>query len=1197
VRLHGILARYERRSLLTLLYAAALSPTASHRLPSVAVAFAALGRVTKHGTEPAAAKDLADVLEAAQRSKPKAGRFEDFLGGDPRHDVGVFFGDRRWRLHPSTFEHPLSVIDDLQLLAAVDPLISERFGYGTQDVLAVALAAGDAQMAAMNASWQHAPPPSTEARPYVTDHEVDAARAMLERGVVAADPMAEWFPWPTDSSQASALRASTGAIHLGLERRKPLFGGNLAYHSPAGALILPASTLLDSAAGVCEQMVTAVANDPLIGPALREVRQRRVARAITLLRGVVVESSDGPGGLHATVQMTDRRHISVRNPTTREEFDAAVGEATTAYDRDGRPSASADVVHLVLTDGTPNLSAGRGLIVTDVASFAASVRDLDAVSQWHFLADIAYHDGIDVIAAADLWDCLHAWERHHAFPPGVADAPAVRILPDPTRTSWEDSAHWAPYDDVLVRAGLPASRRFGARRTHEDSTAVLVPTDVSFWALVSLSPPLAVLSLADPATELGDSTYGLADAILLAAKQMPEFADLIVPPNSEPLRLLSCEVVPDIQMPGQADEETVASQERLVLEDFEDAAGDARDRSRATFSVSEDRRQLSISVNRAVLETIAEEPEEGHELVGDLLATSFEVALRRPAELVDAFRDAWARSEPIIRFEFFETTTRHAPVLRTRLHPAAEGWARRQLACRNAARSGVIFSGSEATAVCRKEICPTLIALVDELIEPVDRRMLLHMALSELDRAWAARLRLRRSLDMAREAPWAEKHHVEGVRTERLDGLLCRASEIAVERVVVAGLPTSPGAGRMPDLVDWSRALALAANAAETAQLVGGATAGLHSLVVTFDEFSCFDAFDTGPSRHDESAYQATLLAERIAGEPAEPAPVRSKKALDAVASGTDVPFIRFPREDKLLAAIDDELAATLGFGFDAILALLGEAVSRPPADGVVSVDREDLIDSAAEWTSLPREAIDAATGFLTLDAEGLRSSTYEFWKLDKRSQRLAARPFISDGTRILYSPHRVRWTQELCLAYMSDGRLPWPRLPDRVRKAVERWRQERNRLLERDVEGILKALSMKARRNVKPDLFAKYGVSVAGEVDVLAADETTGTLWVLEVKDFQIAFGPAEIAAMFDKLHGPGGFIERLLERAASVERSARNVAVFLGSAREGPWTVRPLVVTRAIERAAFVAESQAPIVPAGGLRRWMTETRSDGH
>ncbi len=139
--MHRVVAPFEPWSLLALLEAAALSPTAAHRGPSLGVLWQAAaahaggaalsGRRAAgagHQHRPATAADLPGLLDSMREVAPNIAHAEDLWPADPRLVVRALPGWRpephgtaghdRLRVLPGLVEHPMRLLRELHLTAA-----------------------------------------------------------------------------------------------------------------------------------------------------------------------------------------------------------------------------------------------------------------------------------------------------------------------------------------------------------------------------------------------------------------------------------------------------------------------------------------------------------------------------------------------------------------------------------------------------------------------------------------------------------------------------------------------------------------------------------------------------------------------------------------------------------------------------------------------------------------------------------------------------------------------------------------------------------------------------------------------------------------------------------------------------------------------------------------------------------------------
>jgi hypothetical protein len=300
------LAEFEPWSLLAVLEAAANSPTAGHRRPTVALLWLVSFRHPPAGDRVTTAADLPALLRegAAAFGEPLAS--EDQWPPDPRLVVRHRAGPRRWRLLPGHHERAPRELRRLDLLTAaltghgeLPPDIRSD-GQRLQTLITVVLAAADHAATVFESAWSPLP---GEAASYpgapdlerlagasaeervamisgwpasVTDAEVKAANAVLApwrrtgRDHQSAGAVSRWEPWlrllpATRSPQrrdAGAARDATGIrredvaaqldsltanaddVRLRWGYNQAPFGATLALRGPLGLLPIPASFLL-----------------------------------------------------------------------------------------------------------------------------------------------------------------------------------------------------------------------------------------------------------------------------------------------------------------------------------------------------------------------------------------------------------------------------------------------------------------------------------------------------------------------------------------------------------------------------------------------------------------------------------------------------------------------------------------------------------------------------------------------------------------------------------------------------------------------------------------------------------------------------------------------------------------------------------------------------------------------------------------
>lgn len=144
------------------------------------------------------------------------------------------------------------------------------------------------------------------------------------------------------------------------------------------------------------------------------------------------------------------------------------------------------------------------------------------------------------------------------------------------------------------------------------------------------------------------------------------------------------------------------------------------------------------------------------------------------------------------------------------------------------------------------------------------------------------------------------------------------------------------------------------------------------------------------------------------------------------------------------------------------------------------------------------------------------------------------------------------------------------------MRKALDQYRQGRNRDVEKDCVAALSARNLVVRGTVKPEKADHYGIaSLTGEIDALCIDPARSRIWVIEAKDPYTPYSARQIRRLINDFLATDKYVDQLLRKVADIEASATSVADALGAPDAArSWTVRGLMVTRHLEPAAFAVE-----------------------
>jgi hypothetical protein len=150
-----------------------------------------------------------------------------------------------------------------------------------------------------------------------------------------------------------------------------------------------------------------------------------------------------------------------------------------------------------------------------------------------------------------------------------------------------------------------------------------------------------------------------------------------------------------------------------------------------------------------------------------------------------------------------------------------------------------------------------------------------------------------------------------------------------------------------------------------------------------------------------------------------------------------------------------------------------------------------------------------------------------------------------------------------------------WPvvTLPASVQAALIAFREKRNRELELETERQFLRVTPLVRRNVKkPKVLGLDPAKFHGEIDAIAVDEARSIIWVADAKDVFIPFSPATLRGSYQKFYEEPNYVDKVRQKAASVRTDPSAVAKAVGAGNPDKlWDVRPLMVTRNVEPAAF--------------------------
>lgn len=288
------------------------------------------------------------------------------------------------------------------------------------------------------------------------------------------------------------------------------------------------------------------------------------------------------------------------------------------------------------------------------------------------------------------------------------------------------------------------------------------------------------------------------------------------------------------------------------------------------------------------------------------------------------------------------------------------------------------------------------------------------------------------------------------------------------------------------------------------------------------------------------------------------------------------------------------------GFSFTQLSLFTSELVNLSHEDnqddvGVLSIPR--IRERMAEKFNWELDFVDSMLNQLCLrevdDFWGLRAEVLP-WRFN-RSRSYLRKPLVSwdiGGTETVIFGHRntIRTSFELHGQYLS-GRLQ--ARTKEMKEALSRSREEKGENFERRIESTLTEVCDPILRRVHKfgdlDLYDVDGVDL-GDIDILAFDPYTQSLYVIEAKSLIVARTPRELQNEVSNIHlGEHSAVERLRGRYEWVLQNYRAVLDSLSLA-EAEITVIPLIVIDAdLVSARF--ESPFDIVTLDDLVTYMRD------
>jgi hypothetical protein len=1212
------IASYDGKKLVGLVGVATDSPGCLHRLTSLSLVWLRAIRHPPAGTRIPNAADLTVIVRRLHDAMPVLDQIEDTWHPDPRALVHFTPGSHRFEIHPGDLINPLSTVRGVASLAmAIDGPLGERLGFGLLDLVDATLHYVDDRVKRLRPLWAKDSYPRDQGE----DEDLEEKLARIREAECFLSPEEEAFglaaetsgrPWldRCHSPERAALAwvwATTDSDELeptiGVDQA--VFGGALAVRGRGGEYPVPAAI----AFGALSRASVILAREIDDLPVHFLVSTRAAEQAFALLGKPLDAPPDDESPEAAWARITTMPAMSAV-PARRRAFvfGSAGGTSTASLEASieraeqnlsqigvdeirshGAVFDDSGAIHRIVVYGGPftiRPSPTAGVIHIHVDQLSDIIREVQEGDTarvptgfllWQFLEDLALRPRVGQLLAFDTDDVWRHWMTYGTLNPTGRFEDELPIDGVPDDRHWWRAAAWEPFDAILDAAGLPPSWTWQFARLDDRSDEAILTEEKTQYTVV-LEPPLVVISCIEPELSVLriDPTFslGIADGIRLTVARSEAITSGFRCTDGGPLAMVV----------------------RVSASSIVDEPGES-DTGIEVVPRDGPRPNLFVHLTRPWLDLLLKDPESAHRQLGQELLRALEALQVTSIDPV-AFADEWNATPPVGQLRAFTASLLPRQIGATRPIP-------RTHATRTRARVRISeqlvdqgveptrLSGPEAIALCTDVLLPAVTAAMDSVLATWSPAAI-DVVGSAVNDTYAERLRLNAELEGALSAPWADRWR-EWMLGQEEEVHQTKPADLLLECL----LAFAPQGAIVPDDFDVAEAIDLADEIMELSTAAGGARAGLHDLAVEINADGLF-RLSSGPADPQKRAlafhvpaYQYAVRLEwlntrSLTGEPDDPSEWLERAERGEHTPAEYVSLGELGAPGSFLNA-DRLLLETTGTGLNAISSVFATTVSwNRDDDGVFVVERADLVKSAAAWSRLPASQIESAIDHLLLTRDAIPLTSGEIFDDRRDRPRIVGKPLIKHDGKVLVMPWRVRAAQEFYAASLRDGRLPWPldAQTEKVRKAFLEYRKRPNRELESMAEEVARGTGLTTRARLEPHEAQSLGLPVRGELDLLAVDVERHRVWVIEVKDPSPGWSPAAMAYRMRRFVDKGNYVDKLLEAEHSVREHLDATLDLLGvPPGPEPWEVAPLMVTRAVETAAFVPEPKVPFVTISNL------------
>jgi len=1172
------LARFQKRQLLELLAAAATCPTASFAAPSLLLLF---GNVVRQfgGNKTPTLGTLGRLVNAAHRAVPELATYEDFVPLDPRLKVGARVGDRFLLVHPGHSDYPVSDVRSALFLAdIVDPTLAREVGFGIRDLVELVLLQMNDCVATMAQIWRPPPNDWRTARPEISPSEVAAyakAPRLADTVQLSSNPVRAKLAleWATASPESFV-------VTLGIDA--PAIGPWLTVNFADGSADVPTGALMDALTSCIAALIPVAAKaNRALESEFRVVAEQATFRLLSRIgRGGIGPCRSGKREITALIRAGTRHLIVVDLSTGLDPKTTARGvEHCLASLKRVKPggllrtpigrialSRDTEIVPLLVHAGPYRpLTRDRDVAVVHMAELEVMlVADERARHEmFPFLQRLTVSDGAPDIGGWGILDVWSGWRLAPGLYTGARPVDGVFVAPGSGNEHWALRSATEPLERLLAELALPALEDWDHVDADERGVLLIHKFPYQAWLIRTQKPALAV-RFTDPETgSTGlESVLALAQSIQIRTEDSADLSRLIVRMGRTHLEVHLVRRGRRVEAIAQADVP---------------GAGPGR---------------LSIEIDPDFqLRAMAEQADIQAVLGGAFCEGLRQLVGTEEHDAVDAIRAKWMSAPPSVVYA--QTVLRYAannlddPVY---VPVGLEARARTQMAgvIKAAGLTPQRIGPASHASFESQTIYPLLVKWLETQMARFSTDGLLHAFADAVERNGAFRERRARAHPGSHLMPEPEIR-AEAIRDASQDAARQgRILALLIERA----LAHPPAGSILPDEIDVGWLLAVGGLALESAISSDQSHAGVTSTeAIITSEFEYVRRLRGRPSVN-LLGWQGSTVMEAVT-TPGEDE--------DTTHGGRLTEMPPLPREYQ---SIDRALRLAHGFGLTSLFSVLGELRAWPVTDEMPFAETtvDAMVNFVEEYFPIPKVELRAAIDALTLRPALLRDEErsqkqMEHWKLEGRSHRLQIRPLLAvEGDRVLLMPREIGHSLDIYLSYYRDGRLPWPeeKMDRRLGKALHDYRGLLNRELEAEVAQMIDGYGLIYRTRVDNRKPAVIGLTkLSGEIDVLAADSGLKILYVIEVKDVSPAFSPHQIAKRVEAFHGSRGYVDRLLDKAADISRDPLAVVASLGLKATGAWKVKPLMVTRWQEPAAFVRRTRVPFLTTRQLAGLLKKPR----